>query len=89
MNTDNWNECVNMNVMLVRNMYSPKLRLGLSWSMPMAHGYSLRCIEECHLGTTGWRSPPDSTDKQNNDEDHIVAPALVCLNGLGQNEVRA
>ena len=26
MNTDNWNECVNMNVMSVRNTYSPKLR---------------------------------------------------------------
>ena len=27
MNTDNWNEYVNMNVMSVRNTYSPKLRL--------------------------------------------------------------
>ena len=26
-NTDNWNECVSVNVMTVRSMYSPKLRL--------------------------------------------------------------
>ena len=48
---------------------------GLSWSMPMDHGYSPRCTEECHLNTTGWRSPPDPTDKQTADKGQVVAQA--------------
>ena len=35
----------------------------------------LRCTEEGPQGATGWRSPPDPTDKQADDKDQVVAPA--------------
>ena len=54
---------------------------GLGWSMPMDQSYSLRCTEECHLSATGWRSPPDPTDKQTDGEDQIVAPTLELISG--------
>ena len=65
--------------------------------MPMGQSYSLWCTQECHLSATGWRSPPDSTDKQTVDKGQVVAQAQalglvsppVCINGLGQDEVRA
>ena len=35
----------------------------------------LRCTEECPLGATGWRSPPDPTDKRTADKGQVVARA--------------
>ena len=65
--------------------------------MATDRSYSLRCTEEGPQGTTGWRSPPDPTDKQTIDKGQVVAQAQalglvsppVCINGLGQDEVRA
>ena len=53
--------------------------------MPMDQGYSLRCTEEDPRGATGWRSPPDPTDKQTDGEDQVVAPAraLELMSGHG------
>ena len=42
--------------------------------MPMDHGYSLRCTEECHIAT-GWQSPPDPTDNRMDDKGQVVVPA--------------
>ena len=58
---------------------------GLSWSMPMDHGYSLRCTEECHLSATGWRSPTDPTGKRTVDKGQVVVPAqaLELMSGNG------
>ena len=36
---------------------------------------SPRCTEECHLDTTGWRSPPDPTDNRMVDKGQVVVPA--------------
>ena len=41
--------------------------------MAMAQSCPLRCAEECPLGATGWRSPPDPTDKQTIDKGQGVA----------------
>ena len=49
----------------------------------MAQICPLRCTEECPLGATGWRSPPDPTDKQTGSEDQIVASALELMSGSG------
>ena len=65
--------------------------------MAMAQSRPLRCTEECPLGATGWRSPPDPTDKHTDGKDQVVAPAQALelmsgssiMNGLGQNKVRA
>ena len=70
---------------------------GLSWSRAMAQSCPLWCTEECPLGATGWRSPPDPTNRQTDGKDQVVAPAQalqltsgpVRMNGLRQNEVRA
>ena len=43
--------------------------------MPTDRSYSLRCTEEGPQGATGWRSPPDPTDKQTVDKGQVVAPA--------------
>ena len=63
MSTDNWNECVNMNVMSVRDTYSQ--RLGFWPKLVCGHGSKLPSpgTKECPLGATGWKSPPDPTDK--------------------------
>ena len=45
--------------------------------MPMDQSYSLRCTEEGPQGATGWRSPPDPTDKQTVDKGQVVAQALA------------
>ena len=52
--------------------------------MAMDHGYSPQCTEECHLGTTGWRSPPDPTDNRMDDRGPVVvlAQALELMSGL-------
>ena len=56
--------------------------------MPTDHGYSLKCIEEYHQGTTSWRSPPDPTYKQTGGEDQVVAlaKALELMSGSGMHE---
>ena len=41
--------------------------------MPMDRSYSLRCTEEGPQGATGWRSPPDPTNKQTVDKGQVVA----------------
>ena len=53
--------------------------------MPMDHNYSLRCTKECHLTTTGWRSPSGPTDKRTVDKGPVVVPAqaLELMSGLG------
>ena len=43
--------------------------------MPMDQNCPLRCMEECPWDATGWRSPPDPTDKQTVDKGQVVAPA--------------
>ena len=43
--------------------------------MPTDQSGPLRCTEECPLGATGWRSPPDPTDKQTVDKGQVVAQA--------------
>ena len=48
---------------------------GLSWSNAKGSGYSPRCTEVCHRTTTGWRSPPDPTDKMMDDMGPVVVPA--------------
>ena len=74
MSTDNWHECVNMNVMSMRNTYSPKLRFfALSWFMPMDQNGPLQCTEVDPRGVTGWRSPPDPTDKHTTDKGQEMA----------------
>ena len=39
-------------------------------------------------GATGWQSLPDSTDKQTDGEDQVVAPALALelMSGSGRHE---
>ena len=37
-------------------------------------------------GATGWRSPPDPTDKQTDSKDQVVAPALQLTSGPGTHE---
>ena len=54
--------------------------------MPKDQSGPLRCMEECPLGATGWRSPPDPTDKQTDGEDQIVSPALELMSGSGMPE---
>ena len=56
--------------------------------MPMDCGYSLRCTEKDPRGATGWRSPPDPTDKQTDGEDQVVARAraLELTSGSGRHE---
>ena len=41
--------------------------------MPIDQSYSLRCTKEGPQGATGWRSPPDPTDKQTVDKGQVVA----------------
>ena len=54
----------------------------------MAQSDPLRCVEECRLGATGWRSPPDPTDKQTDGKDQVVDPAqaLQLTSGPGTHE---
>ena len=54
--------------------------------MPMDRGYSLWCTKECHQSTTGWRSPPDPTDKRTVDKGQVVvlAQALGLMFGHGK-----
>ena len=56
--------------------------------MPMDRGYSLRCIEEYHQSTTGWRSPLDPTDKRTIDKGQVVVPAqaLELMSGPGMRK---
>ena len=56
--------------------------------MSMDQSYSLWCTEECHPSTTGWRSPPDSTDKRMVDKGQVVvlAQALELVFGSGMRE---
>ena len=58
--------------------------------MPMDQSNPLRCAEGCHLGATGWRSPPDPTDKQTDGKDQVVAlaQALELMSGLGEHTGR-
>ena len=53
--------------------------------MAIDRGYSPRCPEECHRTATGWRSPPDSTDKMMDDKGQVVVPAraLGLMSGPG------
>ena len=59
---------------------------GLSWSMATAQSFPLRCTEECPLGATGWRSPPDPTDKLAVDKGPGVVPAQALERMSGLNE---
>ena len=43
--------------------------------MPMDQSGPLRCTEEGPRGATGWRSPPDPTDKWTPDMDQEMALA--------------
>ena len=43
--------------------------------MPMDQSGPLQCTEEDPRGGTGWRAPPDPTDKQTADKGQVVAPA--------------
>ena len=56
--------------------------------MGTARSRPLRCTEECPLGPTGWRSPPDPTDKQTDDKDQVVASAqaLELMSGSSMHE---
>ena len=56
--------------------------------MPTDRSYYLWCTEEGPQGATGWRSPPDPTDKQTDGEDQVVAPAqaLELMSGSGMHE---
>ena len=56
--------------------------------MPKDRGYSPWCTEECHLDTTGWRSPPDPTDNRMDDKGLVEVPAqaLGLMSGLGKHE---
>jgi len=54
--------------------------------MPKDQSGPLRCMEERPLGATGWRSPPDPTDKQTDSKDQVVAPALQLTSGPGTHE---
>ena len=56
---------------------------GLSWFMPKDQSCSLRCTEEGPQGATGWRSPPDPTNKQTVDKGRVVAQALELMSGSG------
>ena len=65
--------------------------------MPTDQSGPPQCTEEDPLGATGWRSPPDPTNKQTADKGQVVALAqpleqVSCSSmheGLRQNEVRA
>ena len=56
--------------------------------MAMAQSCPFWCTEECPLGATGWRSPPDPTNKQSVDKGQGVAPAraLELVLGSGRHE---
>ena len=56
--------------------------------MPTDRSYSLRCTEEGPQGATGWRSPPNPTDKQTDGEGKVVAPAqaLEPMSGSDMHE---
>ena len=54
--------------------------------MPMDQNGPLECTEEDPQGATGWRSPPDPTDKQTDREDQIVFPALELMSGPGMRK---
>ena len=56
---------------------------GLSWSMPTNQSCSSGRTEKGPRVSTGWRSPPDPTNKQTDSEDQIVAPALELISGSG------
>ena len=43
--------------------------------MATAQSRPLRCTEECPLGATVWRSPPDPTDKLTADKGQVAARA--------------
>ena len=45
--------------------------------MPMDQSCSWGRTEVQHRDATGWRSPPDPTDKQIDGVDQVVIPALV------------
>ena len=69
-------QCVNMNVRSVGNMYLPQAQaFGISWSNAKDRDYSPWCTEECHRDTTGQRSPSDPTDKMMDDKGPVVVPA--------------
>ena len=79
-------QCVGMNVKVGEKYVLPKTQaFGLSWSNAKGSGYSPRCTEVCHRTTTGWRSPPDPTDKMMDDMGPVVDPAQVLelMSGLG------
>ena len=54
----------------------------------MAQSRPLRCTEECPLGATGWRSPPDPTNKQTVDKGQgmALAQALELVSGSSMHE---
>ena len=56
--------------------------------MAMGQSYSLRCTGMHRLGTTGWQTPADSTDKRMVDKGQVVVPAqaLGLMSGLGKHE---
>ena len=82
MSTDNWHECVNMNVMSVRNMYSH----GWPGSMPMD---GLADIRSCNWGRTemqqllpdklqlGGELPPSSSHTRSPPPGYNISP--FCL----------
>ena len=43
--------------------------------MPMDQNGPLQCTEEDPRGATGWRAPPDPTDRPTTDKGQVVAPA--------------
>ena len=48
---------------------------GLSWSIAKDRGYSPWCTEEYPRTATGWRSPPDPTNKKTTDKGQEMAQA--------------
>ena len=54
--------------------------------MPMDQNCSWGRTEKGPQVATGWRSPPDSTDKQTDGEDQMVAPALQLTSGSARHE---
>ena len=54
--------------------------------MPMDQNCSWGRTEKGPQVATGWRSPPDSTDKQTDGEGQIVALALQLISSFGRQE---
>ena len=55
--------------------------------MPMDQSGPLQCTKECHHTATGWRSPPDPTDKRMDDKGQVVVPAQA-LERMSGHEAR-